>query len=695
MKCAFIICLLVMISFHLLAQESGEISTDKEQQLENMAETTETTPVDDSYLQQLAFYKKHPLNINTATKDELAEFNLLTDPQIEQLLQYRSLLGKLITIYELQAVPGWDIVTIKNLLPFIEVADDSRLIERLKTRWKGGDKIFILRYGRVLEKSKGYDIPVDSGKNYYLGSRDKIFLRYKYNYKNLLQWGILADKDAGEQFFRGAQRQGFDFYSFHLFARKLGVIQSFALGDFTVNLGQGLLQWQSLAFKKNADITAIKRQGPVLRPYNSAGEYNFHRGVGITLQKGKWQTTLFGSYRKISANINADSILDDGIASSFLASGYHRTAAENADRNNLAQLAAGGNVQYRQSNWHIGVNGIYYHFSKPIQKEAMPYNLFALQGNTLTNTSIDYSYTWRNIHLFGEWATDNHMHTAILNGMLLSVASNVALSIVHRKISRAYASVNANAFTENTYPLNENGLYAGLLLNPGAGLRIDAYADLFQFPWLKYRVDAPSAGKDFLIQLTYTPNKQVEVYARYKSESKMINYTNDSSVTSIVELVPKQNLRIQTAIELNKQVSLQNRVEIVWYDKGRADAGQGFLAYMEASYKYQPLHWQGNLRLQYFETDGYNERIYAYEKDLPYNFSIPFFYDKGLRYYFNMLWDASSFISGKRKHGKISLGLRWAQTVYATKSVIGSGLDVINGNKQTEVKLQCIIIPSR
>jgi hypothetical protein len=131
----------------------------------------------------------------------------------------------------------------------------------------------------------------------YLGSPPKLFFRYRYQDKNLLQYGIVGDKDAGEQFFKGAQKYGFDFYSFHFFARKMGAVQALALGDFTVNMGQGLIQWQSLAFRKSVDILAIKRQSPVLRPYNSAGEFSFHRGAGVTLQKGKFEGTAFISYR--------------------------------------------------------------------------------------------------------------------------------------------------------------------------------------------------------------------------------------------------------------------------------------------------------------------------------------------------------------------------------------------------------------
>ena len=160
-------------------------------------------------------------------------------------------------------------------------------------------------------------------------------LRYRYSYKNLCNSDWLADKDAGEQFFKGAQKNGFDFYSFHLFARKIGIIQSLALGDFTVNMGQGLIQWQSLAFKKSVDVLGVKRQSAILQPYNSAGEFYFHRGAGITIQKGRIEATAFASIRKISANFVADTVNNEDFISSFLNSGYNRTTSEIADRNDL------------------------------------------------------------------------------------------------------------------------------------------------------------------------------------------------------------------------------------------------------------------------------------------------------------------------------------------------------------------------
>ena len=54
------------------------------------------------------------------------------------------------------------------------------------------------------------------------------------------------------------------------------------------------------------------------------------------------------------------------------------------------------------------------------------------------------------------------------------------------------------------------------------GWRVDAYADVYKFPWLRYRVDAPTTGKEYMFQLTYQPNKIFSIYSRLRSESKPI-----------------------------------------------------------------------------------------------------------------------------------------------------------------------------
>ncbi len=658
-----------------------DIPVSTEQQLENLSDQTESETEDDMYLQDLERLRRYPLNLNTAEPDELRQLRILTALQIESLLRYRNLLGRFVSIYELQAIPYWDPVTIRQILPFITVAVPVSIREEAGKRFREGDHQLLLRVSQVLEKSRGFD--ESAGGTKYAGSPQRVFFRYRYNYRNLLQYGLAADKDAGEQFFKGAQNKGFDFYSVHFFARKIGIIQSLALGDFTVNMGQGLIHWQSLAFKKSVDVLGIKRQSAVLRPYSSAGEFYFHRGAGITIRKGRVESTVFGSVRKLSANFVADTVSNEDFISSILNSGYHRTPSEIADRNNLRQTAVGGNVIYRGQNWQVGLNGIYHHFSLPVQKRDEPYNLYAVSGDHWYNLSLDYSYTYKNLHLFGEAAVDPQNHTAFINGALISVDPRVDLSFVQRTISAGYQSVNGNAFTENTYPTNETGFFAGISIKPAIGWRIDAYADLFRFPWLKYLVDAPSHGRDFMAQLTYTPNRQVEIYTRFRNETKQTNQPGNTTVTNFLVDIPRQNWRTQVSYKISTAVTLRNRLELMWYDRKGPNRESGFLSYLDVIFKPLQNPFSGVMRLQYFETDGYNSRIYAYENDVLYSYSIPPFFDKGFRYYLTLNYDL-----GK----KISVWLRLARTAYLNRETVGSGLDEIPGNSRTEGKIQVRLI---
>ncbi len=674
MKSLLIILFIINYSLFSFGQE---VPPSTEQQLENLTDAQQAETEDDSYLQELEHFKKHPLNLNAADANELKELILLTDLQIDNLISYRNLLGKLISIYELQSIPAWDIATIKKILPFVTVSNALSVAEDFGKRIRGGDQSLLVRFSEILEKSKGFDETTPGTK--YLGGRERLFFRYRYKFKNLLQYGIAGDKDAGEQFLKGSEKDGFDFYSFHLFARKIGKVQALTLGDFTVNMGQGLIQWQSLAFSKSADVMNVKRQSAILRPYNSSGEFYFHRGAGITLQFGKVEVTGFASIRKLSSNFVADTVNNEDFISSFLNSGYHRTQSEIENRNNLRQLAFGGNLTYRQKNWHIGLNGVAYNFSLPVAKRSEPYNLFAIGGKNWSNFSIDYSYTFRNLHFFGEAAADKNLNKAFVNGLLISVDPRVDLSIVQRAINKEYQAVYGNAFTENTYPTNENGIYAGISIRPWPGWRIDMYADFYKFPWLKYLTDAPGYGKDFLAQLTFTPNKQLEIYSRFRNESKQYNQPDNITVTNYLVLVPKQSWRTQISYKINQAITLRERIEMLWHDERDINKENGFLNFFDFIYKPFLKPYSGNVRLEYFETDGYNSRVYAYEDDVLYSFSIPGFFGKGYRYYINLNYDL------KRN---LSIWLRWAQTIYLGQDKIGSGLDEITGNHRSEIKIQ-------
>lgn len=676
-------CVILLFSLWAIYGRSQETQTTQkvEQQMEDLTEANESETEDDSYIQQLLFLRRSPLNLNTASESDLTVFKNLSALQIQQFLKYRQVLGKLLSFYELQAVPGWDVETIKYIQPYAYVGPAESVAESFFSRFRGGFNTILMRYSQVLEKQRGF-IPDAEGKTKYLGNNHRYLFRYKYQFKNLLQFGLVGDKDAGEQFFKGAQKNGFDFYSFHLFARNLGNVKRLALGDFTVNMGQGLLTFQSLAFRKSADVTNVKRQAEIFRPYNSAGEFNFHRGVATTVQVGIFHVSAFASYKKASASTTiADTAENfEDYFSSVLTSGYHRTETEAGNRNTITQTTFGGNVQYKKNNLQIGINAIRYHLSMPMVKSDAPYNMFAASGKSLGGYSLDYGYTRKNVHFFGEAAMDLDRKMAHVHGLIASLHRLVDFSAVYRNISPKYNSLYANAFTESTQPKNERGLYTGLSFKPSYTWRIDAYADVFTFPWLRYRVDRPSKGGEYLLQVNWRPNRQFEMYTRFRRESKAINLSNTPDPFKITDNIPRSNWRTQFTYKLSPAVQLRSRAEFVWYNTSNpALAEKGTTIYADLIYKPPMSALTCNARFQFFQTDGYNSRVYAYENDVLYSFSIPALYGTGTRAYVNLNYDLTK---------KLTMWFRIARTMYNDQQTIGSGYDIIYGNHKTDFRIQ-------
>jgi hypothetical protein len=182
-----------------------------------------------------------------------------------------------------------------------------------------------------------------------------------------------------------------------------------------------------------------------------------------------------------------------------------------------------------------------------------------------------------------------------------------------------------------------------------------------------------------MMQASFKPTKQLEMYFRYKAELKYIN--DDVGGQTLIPLTTqsRKSWRTHLSYRINSIFTLRTRAEVVWFGKKEPTREEGFLLYLDLFYKPIRKILSGNLRLQYFETDGYSSRLYAYENDLLYSYSIPVFYDKGYRYYFNINHDL-----GK----KISLWAKWAQFIYKEKSFIGTGLDEIQASHKSELKLQ-------
>jgi hypothetical protein len=653
--------------------EAQNIPEEKEAQVEELARVTESESVEDQGWERLLeVFRKEPLSLNTGSAESLRSLGILTDLQVENIIRYRQLMGPLISLYELQAIPSLDLATIKKLLPYVSIHLKQEFQEKLESRLKGGEQQVLIRASRVMERSKGYAYSLLNG---YAGDPNHLMLQYRYHYKNLLQFGMTADKDAGETFFGKHQKRGFDFYSGYFFARDLGRFKAIALGDFTVNLGQGLIQWQTMAFNRSPEVMFIKRQANVLLPYHSSGEAIFHRGFGMTIPVKNFEITAFVSRKKIDVQLNEDSTQ----FTSLLSSGLHRTASEVQDRHNATLFSTGGNIKWKHGSGHIGASVLAHQFSATLQKREEPYNLFSMKGDDLLNLGIDYSYTHRNIHFFGEAAIDKNIQPAMVTGCLISLDPKLDLSLLYRNIHFGYSTLWGNSFTENTSPVNEKGFYAGLALRLHPNWQLNAYVDVFQFPWIRARADAPGSGFEQMLHIRYRPSRKFEMMFRYRDHRRPVN--GQAKVMRQQDLSGNKNIRVHFTQAHSRKFQLKGRMEYTWFTQGPARQ-EGFLSFIEGAYA-AGMRLKFNLRLQCFETEDFDSRLYAYESDVPFSFSAPAFSGKGFRYYFNLGWDLTR---------KINCWLKWSQTFYRDGLFRGSGLDQISGSTRSAVRLQVRII---
>lgn len=647
-KMTIIICL-IFLQRLAVCQEEENHSESHETLMEQQLMREEALPDDDMQWQETDQLRRHPLKLNKATVAELQSLQMLQPWQIRNLVLYRKVFGKLLSVYELQAVPGWDEATILRLLPYISIDATEATNRKLFQRFRGGEENLLLRTGKLLA-----------------AEGPSVFIRYRYKMEKQLQWGITAEKDAGEPFFRGAQKNGFDLYSAHLFVRRLGPLQVLALGDFQVNMGQGLIQWQGMSYAYGA-VLPLKKQSEVLQPYSSAGEFNFHRGAGISVGAGHLQFTAFASHRKLSAHLKTDSA--GTWFNNFISSGYHRTSSEQAARQTVNVLMAGGSLRMRKTAWQIGLNAVQYHFSVPLRRPDPPYKLFSIEGDTWANASIDYGLTVRNLHFFGEIATDQRFAWAFTGGVLSSLHSNFQLGIQYRNFSKDYQSLFSSAVSQGAAPSNEEGAGIRVEWQPQRKWTVQASADVFRFPWLRYRVDAPANGYEHLITVIHRVSKKIALQFRYQVSSKPVNQ-QDTLALKIPGWQQRKQWRFQWSWEMNGRWKITQRTDYLLAGAKRSLSGEGISCWLDATFK-PGRKWMFSGRLHFFETDGYQSRIYSYERDLLYSYSMPAFSGNAIRAYMLARY---KFLFVKGKTGKQALEaecwLKYAQNMRPSNGIL-------------------------
>lgn len=639
--------------------------------LENFFRENEQATETDAqqWLENLETLRRHRLDLNRATRDDLSSLGLLNEIQIENLLAYRLQLGPLLNIYELQSIPGWDVADIRRLLPFVTVgasldARNMRLIKGLVQ----GDNEMLMRWGRTTPATT----PASAE-----GEPNAWALRFRHTFDNRMRFGFTAENDPGEALFRRSNPHGFDFYSAHFFVQNVNpIVKTLALGDYSARLGQGLLLQTGFAPGKSAESTAIARSTRKIGAYASFGEAYFLRGAAGTLALGKkWEITALVSYRRrdanvIQANDSTDLEFPEQVFSSLQSSGLHRTEAEIQDEKAIREWVGGVSVSHTWKNGQLSVNGVHLEYDKPWQPSPAPYRQFVFTGQRLTGVSVDYHWRRRNWYAFGETARSDNGGLASVNGLLFAASRHVTLAVLHRALARDYQAIYAAPFAETSGSANEQGLYLGADVRFGRKWQINAYADLWKHPWLRFGVGAPSSGSEYLGRIIWTPQRGVSFYLLSQLETK----ERDGSMSEGLVENKRGRLRLHASYKLSQSVEMRSRLEWTRFGVGRDSPTHGFLAYQEAVIRPLGFPVYGSVRYAIFDTDDYDTRVYTFENDLFAAISIPGFAGRGSRFFFNLTWRINKWLR---------LESRLEQTIQRL-AVTDSGLT----GRRTSVKFQ-------
>lgn len=658
-----------------------------------------------------------PIDLNHTTPEELNALLLLNDVQVGALIDHIRRNGKLLSIYELQTITGWDTRTIEQLRPFVTVRENpGSSSASLRTILQRATHEWMLRSFYTIEQRRGnMDRRSLFGRNYYfpngnplpdfddpavmdslrtnnriyLGSPYKLFTRYRFRYRNNVSLGFTAEKDEGEEFFRGSQRQGFDFFSAHFFLRDFGRLKALAVGDFQAQFGQGLTFWNGLAFGSKSSFTMnVKRNATGLTPYTSVNENLFMRGLGVTYEVARHlDLTAFYSRKGLDANLTAvpagadtsETIEPELIFSSFQEDGFHRTTRELERRRAVDERIVGGHLRYSRTTWNVGATVANVEFGGKLTRNLQPYNQFEFQGRRNTTMGVDWNALYRNINWFGEAARSANGAVSWNSGVLIALDRRVSMSLLYRDYARDFQNLYSVAFGEGINPWNQRGLYTGLEIRPNRRWSMNAFFDQWKHPWLRYQVNAPSGGTDWLAQVNWRPSRGTELYFRVRQRDRPYNTAEPFEGVRPIVRLQQTNYRINASYKVSPSVTLRTRVETIDLTRGNAPLKHGFLIYQDIVHRPLSSPVELTARFALFDTDGYDARLYAFENDLIGVFSLPPYFGRGIRWY-GMLRATPM--------RKVDLWLRYGAWIYRDQTSIGSGLQEIAGNVRSDIKVQ-------
>jgi hypothetical protein len=533
--------------------------------------------------------------LNKMSRKELEATGVFSIFQLESLLDYRKEYGDILSLSELSVVDGFDGRTVALCGELFSFGTD-------------------LPPGIPQEGVRGLHTATVKLKKNWAAEGFGITSKYEYSQGKNLCAGVTIDSDAGEKLSKCLHP---DFTSAHFGMERKGVLKKIVAGDYSARFGQGLVLWKSFGISAFGDPSASAKKENGLTTYSSTDETNFFRGAGVELSVGRLSMSAFASAGRVDARIVGDTAY-----TSIVTGGYHRTEAEIAKRRTMTEYVVGTNSSYEIGRWRFGLTALAYAYDKKNGRRVQEYNKYQMYDGIWGNLGFDFYGSYRKFRFFGEAAVDLGLSPAALAGVIWNPIYGFDVALTGRWYSKSYIATHSGAYSSLSTCSNQRGALLSVRYLPTKCLKLSLNADYVYCPWPRYRIDGPSwiLKSRLSAEYSFPGGSMTDIQVRYSG----------SAAGGVMKV------RLNTRVTLSDSWSVGARVE--------ANNG-GWGCFMEGTYKSQCGKFEASARLTFYDTDGWDSRIYFYERDVPQSFGIQASYGKGTGEYLVLRYSPAKYIS--------------------------------------------------
>ncbi len=444
-----------------------------------------------------------------------------------------------------------------------------------------------------------------------LGSKWKVLTKYKFTTGNI-SGGFTMEKDQGEKLLSGKPPLP-DFLSGYISYTGRGVIKKVIAGDYSARFGQGTNINTGIRRGMSLVSPGYMSASDDIKPYTSAEESRFLRGVATLLSVKNLDLFLFYSRNYSDATLSSSSGTSNDYFETFYNSGVHNTALllnkKDAVTENTYGLAITCNFKKFKTGFSFSQTGL----SLPISlSENDLSKVFDFQGLKSSLFSVYYNFYIRKILLFGELSVNNGAKTAVIQGMSMRPADRLTINALIRSYTPGFTSFYGQGPGTGSKSSNQKGAIVNFTFEAAKHLFISAGCDIIYYPWLRYRCSAPSWGTRREVMVKFLPNERLSVAATYNYSMSLYDKEEESGIPD-QEKILTRSIKSSIRFTVNSNLILNTRAD---YKFVSPSGSKGFLLCQDFNYSFTKIPITLWFRYCLFDTKDWASRIYTYENDL-------------------------------------------------------------------------------